>query len=136
MLKLTLTLIAALESNFGTILAHPEVKAGIHAGTSAVGVYGMMPATMRDLGEADDQVAAKKLAKRILERNKAYITGYLAPMSPCPFITAVVLWERGPRHRITPETWKTKSVTQRLKRARMVWNPIKRGKYWNGRSFL
>src|SRR4051812_12639571 len=107
LLTLTLSLISAVESNVGTILAHKVVRnpASIHFGDAAVGTYGMMPNTLKALHEANPDRAAPKLAKRILARNTANIRGYLAPSSPCPFITAVVLWKQGPNATIHAYTW-------------------------------
>lgn len=138
LLSTTLLIIAALESNSGTLLAHEPVRnpASIHYGEAAIGPYGMMPKTLQELREGDPTRAAKKLATAILARNSTNIRGYIAPPSPCPLLTAVILWEHGPRKRINVSTWEKKTVQKRLKRARMVWNPVKRGKYWDGRSFL
>ena len=41
--------IAELESDSGQNMNHREMKHGMHSGTSAVGEYGIMPVTARDL---------------------------------------------------------------------------------------
>lgn len=41
--------LAALESSSGQNMNHPEMKHGMHSGTSAVGEYGLMPVTAKDL---------------------------------------------------------------------------------------
>lgn len=46
--------IAALESSSGKNMNHPEMKSGMHSGTSAVGEYGLMPVTAKDLDKQYD----------------------------------------------------------------------------------
>lgn len=41
--------ISQIESSGGTNYAHPELQHGIHAGTSAIGRYGLMPNTVKEL---------------------------------------------------------------------------------------
>lgn len=123
-LNITLQIIMALESSGGRDLAHATIEnpRSIHRGTAAIGRYGMMPVTLRELGlEHDDEAAARVYAAKILSR-----TG-----RGCPLRTAVVLWERGPNHQVKRKSWDT----NRLEKALKVWKgPIKRTQY-AGRSF-
>lgn len=137
LLTITLSLVSALESNSGTNVKHLTVRSpsSIHYGEAAIGDYGMMPKTLQELKTADAKEGARRLATRILKRNTTNVRGYLAPSSPCPFITAVVLWERGPRARLTADMWRKEGVTRRLRRARMEWNVVQRSKSWTGRTF-
>ncbi len=139
LLTVTLQIIAALESNSGTLLAHKPIRnpASIHYGDAAIGHYGIMPKTLKEMGTTDPHEGARRLATAILARNTTNIRGYLAPPSPCPLITAVILWEHGPRKRVNVSTWSKPTVQKRLKRARMVWKgPVFNRTAAFGRGFL
>lgn len=43
--------IEQLESSGGVNLDHPEIESGIHAGSSAIGRYALMPNTIRELAQ-------------------------------------------------------------------------------------
>ncbi len=103
--------------------------ASIHDGDAAIGTYGMMPNTLKELREADPNKAARKLATAILERIKGIVGG------PCPYMAAVILWERGPRARVDVGAWRRPEALKRLKRARQEWRPIQRAKGADGKTF-
>jgi hypothetical protein len=44
-----LDLISQIESSGGKDLSHPEMESGIHAGTAAMGRYGLMPNTVKEI---------------------------------------------------------------------------------------
>ena len=96
LLILTLTLVAAVESNGGTNVAHQTIRnpASMHFNDTATGRYGMMKKTIKWLKQEDDELAARELARRLLAKGN------------CPVKIAVVLWERGPYHKITGKSWR------------------------------
>lgn len=65
--------IAFLESTYGQNTDHPVMHSGIHAGTHAVGDYGLMPLTAQDIasqsGVKDIQDMSKEEAQGKLEAN-------------------------------------------------------------------
>lgn len=48
-------LLSLLETSGGTQMDHNPVDEGMHAGTSAIGEYGMMPKTIQDLAKSNPQ---------------------------------------------------------------------------------
>jgi len=48
-IKTFLRNIAQVESSGGTNMNHPEMQSGIHAGDSAIGRYGLMPNTVKEV---------------------------------------------------------------------------------------
>ena len=124
-IALTLTLIAAVESNSGTNLAHKVIRspASIHYGEAAVGRYGLMPATLRQLGTQDEERAAKRLIARIRAKQG----------TRCPWVT-LIAWQYGPNHVIGARDWV--KAKRRINRARLE---MKGGIKWSlsaPRSFL
>lgn len=55
--------ISQLESSGGKNTNHKVMKHGIHAGTSAVGQYGLMPLTIKDLAKAHKKPEINRLAR-------------------------------------------------------------------------
>jgi hypothetical protein len=45
--------ISQIESSGGKNFNHPEMKSGIHAGTSAIGSYGLMPNTIQEIANRE-----------------------------------------------------------------------------------
>ena len=124
--KLTLSLVAALESQNGTLINHPVIRnpSSMHYGQAAQGVYGMMPKTTAEFG-GNVAEAPYTLARYILRRNGG-----------CPLKTAVIHWEQGQNIKATPEHWRKGTAPQRLERASKIWRgPLKCTK-WYGKKFI
>lgn len=56
-----LNLISQIESSGGKDTDHPEVNTGIQAGSQAMGQYGLMPNTVKEMAKRSDDPAIKPL---------------------------------------------------------------------------
>lgn len=61
-----LSKIEQLESSGGRDLAHVPLEDGIHAGEAAIGNYGLMPNTLRELADRYPSETTKNLSKQQL----------------------------------------------------------------------
>ena len=124
-IALTLTLIAAVESNNGTMTAHNPIRSpsSIHFGESAMGRYALMPATLAQLGTQNQEIAAKRLLMRI---RRHYATS-------CPWV-ALIAWERGYNRAIKASDWF--KARRRMTRARLEWPGLVQRSKWAGKRFV
>ncbi len=123
-IALTLSLIAAVESNSGTLLAHHPVRSpsSVQFGDSAIGRYGLMPNTLRLMHTTDPEIAAKRLLTRI---RRHYNTS-------CPWV-ALIAWERGYNRAIKASDWP--KAARRIERARLEWPGLVQRSKWAYKHF-
>jgi hypothetical protein len=122
----TLALVASLETDNGRNLDHTVIKNpnSIHYGTSAQGIYGVMPKTIEDLKARDADEAARKLAAQILKHNGG-----------CPVKAAVVQWEQGQNITVKPKHWQRGNAQQRHEKVLERFPKTKRTKAY-GKRFI
>lgn len=58
-----LSRISQIESSGGKDLNHQEIQNGMHAGTSAIGQYGLMPVTVQDLAKKASNAQVRELTR-------------------------------------------------------------------------
>ena len=125
----TLSLVAYLETNNGTLTAHPTIQnpASIHFGTAAVGRWGLMPNTLKSLGfsKHQEELAAKKLARITLHNTRG-----------CKVVAAVILWEQGHNIKnVTAKHWERGNAKQRLAKVTKEFKRFKGSKAYGKRFY-
>lgn len=116
--------ISILESSGGENTNHPEMKEGMHAGTSAVGQYGLMPLTAQDLdrqyGVNELQGLPKEEVQQQLTEDpelQQRLASTLASqlLNKNPEETAAYKWEAGQYSNPSPETLAQSSRVRKFK---------------------
>ncbi len=118
--------IQGVESNHGKNINHPTIvnEKSMHYGDTAIGLFGLMPNTVKLL-DRNPSALSKFKNDKLYERKlaKKYALKVLQSARGCP-LKASILWEKGPAAKILPSDYKTPRYKKFVSEWETLFGPI------------